>query len=248
MMERPNINDIKERALRIYEQRYSTSKVVFLAGSFVRGEATESSDIDLVVVYSELEAAYRESFLFEGQPVEAFVHDPKTLEYFFEKVDRPTGVPSLATMVNEGIELPRLDAFSQSIKNLASEHLRRGPDLWSQDQIDRSRYMMTDLLDDIRHFRTDHELYATASLLQQAITDFYFRTQGLWSTKGKHIPRKLLQVDETFAHAFEESFSACFKESDPSLLIALTESLLQSHGGLLFDGFKLEAPKEWQKN
>jgi hypothetical protein len=29
-----------------------------------------------------------------GYPIEAFIHDPATLEYFFLEVDRPSGVPA----------------------------------------------------------------------------------------------------------------------------------------------------------
>lgn len=62
-----------------------------------------------------LPCAYRESFTFGGYPVEAFVHDPATLEYFFLEVDRPSGVPALAQMVVEGIEIP---ASSAGVKEL----------------------------------------------------------------------------------------------------------------------------------
>ena len=73
--------------------RYADAGAVFAAGSIVRGEGTPFSDLDLVIVYPQLERAYRESFRFDGLPVEAFVHDPATLEYFFTEVDRPTGIP-----------------------------------------------------------------------------------------------------------------------------------------------------------
>jgi predicted nucleotidyltransferase len=71
---------------RIRSERYGDADVVFLAGSIVRGEGSLFSDLDLVVVYTRLACAYRESFRFAGYPVEAFVHDPETLEYFFMEV------------------------------------------------------------------------------------------------------------------------------------------------------------------
>lgn len=79
-----------DRALQS-EKRYRDATAVRAAGSLVRGEGTAYSDLDLVVVYARLPAAYRESFVFEGFPVEAFVHDPETLEYFFAEVDYPRG-------------------------------------------------------------------------------------------------------------------------------------------------------------
>ena len=62
------------------------------------------SDLDLVVVFQKLENAYRESSRFDNWPVEAFVHDSETLNYFFQ-MDRVSGVPSLPNMVNEGVEV-----------------------------------------------------------------------------------------------------------------------------------------------
>ena len=77
-------------ANEIRSNRYKEAEAVFAAGSIVRGEGTPFSDLDLVVVYAELRCAFRESFRFGGYPVEAFVHDPATLEYFFaaRSVDR----------------------------------------------------------------------------------------------------------------------------------------------------------------
>ena len=87
-------------ATKIQQDRYPDADVIFLAGSVIRGEGTATSDLDLVVVFQQLPAAYRESFQFEGWPVEAFVHDPETLRYFFFEVDSPTGIPSLPAMVS----------------------------------------------------------------------------------------------------------------------------------------------------
>src|SRR4051794_40453736 len=87
----------------IRTDRYKDAGATFAAGSIVRGEGTPFSDLDLVVVYAHLPSAYRESFRFDGYPVEAFVHDPTTLEYFFLEVDRPSGVPTLPQMIAEGV-------------------------------------------------------------------------------------------------------------------------------------------------
>ena len=93
-------------ARKIFSVRYSGADVAFVAGSIVRGDDTPYSDIDLVVVYSQFSAAYRESFLSDGFSVEAFVHDPSTLKYFFEDIDAKSGCPSLPSMVVEGVALP----------------------------------------------------------------------------------------------------------------------------------------------
>ena len=101
----------------IRSARYPDASAIFAAGSIVRGEGTATSDLDLVVVYASLPSAYRESFRFGGVPVEAFVHDPETLEYFFVDVDRASGVPALPQMVVEGIEIPAPNAVATPATN-----------------------------------------------------------------------------------------------------------------------------------
>src|SRR5262245_32015520 len=104
----------------IQAERYSNAAAVFAAGSILRGEGTPFSDLDLVVVFAQLPCAYRESFTFEGYPVEAFVHDPETLEYFFLEIDRPSGIPALPQMVVEGIEVPASSELSRELKRRAA--------------------------------------------------------------------------------------------------------------------------------
>ena len=52
--------DPREVALDLWKAKYPRAKVIFLAGSVMRGEGTEFSDLDLVVVFDELENAWRE--------------------------------------------------------------------------------------------------------------------------------------------------------------------------------------------
>jgi len=80
------LNQLTKIAKEIFESKYPEAKVIFLAGSIVRGEGTPYSDLDLVVIFDKLPAAYRESFYSQGLPVEAFVHDPETLNYFLSGV------------------------------------------------------------------------------------------------------------------------------------------------------------------
>src|SRR5215467_1082767 len=107
--------------------RYRDAAAMFAAGSIVRGEGTTFSDLDLVVVYARLPCAYRESFRFDGYPIEAFVHDPATLEYFFLDVDGPSGVPALPQMIVEGIEIPGPSEMSRQLKRRAVAVIEAGP-------------------------------------------------------------------------------------------------------------------------
>jgi hypothetical protein len=240
------LSEIKKAAERIRRNRYAQARVVFLAGSLVRGEGTSTSDLDLVVLFERVPRAYRESFIHDRWPVEAFVHDPKTLEYFFREVDRPTGFPSLPTMVDEGIEIPEPSEFSDPLKRLAAAVLGEGPPKWTEQDLSNSRYAITDMIDDLRDSRSTQEMHATATLLYSTLANHYFRSKGLWSAKGKAIPRRLNSLDVGLAGKFLNSFGKFFTENCVTAVIELAEEILAPTGGFLFDGHKLEAPETWR--
>lgn len=234
-------------AKQIFETRYKDATVAFCAGSFIRGEATESSDIDLVVLFPKLEFAWRESFVFNGWPVEAFIHDPDTLRYFFSEVDIPSGVPSLPNMVAEGIQVPVECVDGTTFKTLAKELLDKGPAPLSDDADHNIRYTITDLVDDLRNPRSKSEAIASGVRLYEVLADYYFRSLKVWSASGKSIPRRLRTVDAEMARKFENGFEALFSNGLTDDVISLAQELVAPYGGFNFDGYKRTAPKEWKK-
>jgi hypothetical protein len=238
--------DLVAAAEGIQSERYPESKVIFLAGSLVRGEGTETSDLDLVVVHEKLPRAFRESFHFRHWPVEAFVHDPETLKYFIYQRDKPTGIPVLMSMIVEGIEIPESTSFSQAMKRLAEAALAEGPQLWSPEETERSRYMITGLVDDLRDPRSNSECAASGGALYDALANHYFRSRALWSAKNKMIPRKLQEADADLAAQFDSSFAALFESGNPTEAIELAERIIAPDGGWLFEGYTSYAPKEWR--
>ena len=240
------MDELKNLVTALHKERYPGADVIFLAGSVVRGESTRTSDLDLVVVFHSLPNAYRESFHYGGWPVEAFVHDPQTVEYFIRQYDAPSAVPSLAAMVSEGVELPARTALGQRLKDMANDFLKAGPVRWSTQEIDSSRYVISDLIEDLREPRSPAEMQAIAVQLYNAIANHFFRSKGLWSARGKTIPRRLRKADDAFASRFEAAFESVFALGKTADLIALAEALLAAHGGFLFEGHRLEAPREWR--
>ncbi len=229
-----------EAAAAVHREKYAEARVLFLAGSVLRGEATPASDLDIVVVYERLPNAYREAFVYAGWPVEAFVNDPLTLERFFE-MNRRRGLPALINMVMEGVEIPGASEFSAGVKRRARELFEAGPEPWDADELTLRRYRLTDWVDDMRFPRSPEELVATGAYLYQDAADFYFRTRGLWSAHSKTIPRRLRETDPAFAERFLQAFEALFagKRGEPA--ISLVAELLEPFGGFLFEGFKQDA-------
>lgn len=229
-----------EAARGIWGERYGGAGVIFLAGSVMRGEATRTSDLDIVVVFEESADAYRESFTFAGWPVEAFVHDVGSLRHFYG-VERRRGLPSLMRMVMEGLEVPEASEFSEALKREASEAYEAGPLPFDEAELQLRRYRLTDWVDDIRFPRSDEELVASGAWLYQDASDFFFRSRGLWSAHSKTVPRRMREVDAEFASKFVAAFESLFTEKRSEPAVALVEELLAPFGGTLFDGFRMDA-------
>ncbi len=235
-------------AKEILAEKFPDASVMFLAGSMIRGEATRFSDLDLVVVFEHIDQAHRESFYYRGWPVEAFVHDAETLKYFFYEVDAKSAYASLPQMVIEGIVITEANQLSAELKELAQKVMDNGPPPLDQVEIDKRRYHITDLVDDIREPRSRAELMGSGAKLLESMADYYFQANGKWSATGKTIFRKLGATDVTMQKQFEFAFAELFAEANPTPCIELAERLLKDQGGFLFDGYKLDAPADWRKS
>jgi hypothetical protein len=241
------MNDLIKITKQILDDRYPDADVIFLAGSLLRGEGTPYSDLDLVVIFEQLPHAWRESFNFQGYPVEAFVHDPETFNYFIHELGRPSGLSAMAYMVAESVEVPCPSEISRSVKRIAADLIAAGPPKLSNEDERKLRYTITNLIDDIRQPRSREELVASGAELYGALANYYFRANGLWSAVNKSIPRKLGKTDPELYSRFSESFEELFTGGQSDKVITLAEEILKQRGGFLFDGYKHEASPACRK-
>lgn len=232
-------------ATEMFQQRFADAEVLLLAGSVIRGQGTAFSDLDVVVVYSRVDHAWRESFTHAGWPVEAFVHDPETLRYFYSDVDG--GVPSLAAMVSEGLEVPGPTAFSAALKTEACAVLAAGPPCWNEHDLRKARYGISDLCDDLRGSSVLAELRAIGGRLYPELANFWMRAHGHWGASGKTIPRRLAVLDASLSARFEQAFGGLLAAGDPTGVLSLAEELLAPFGGHYFDGYRMDAPTHFRR-
>jgi len=241
------MEDLIKITKQILDDRYPDADVIFLAGSLLRGEGTPYSDLDLVVIFEQLPHPWRESFNFQGYPVEAFVNDPETLNYFMNEIGRPSGHSSLAHMVSEGVEVPGPTKISLSLKRITADLIAAGPPKLRDEDERKLRYTITNLIDDIRLPRSKEELVASGAELYGALANYYFRANGLWSAVNKSIPRRLGKANPELCSRFREGFDQLFAGGKSDKVIALAEEILKRHGGFLFDGYKHEASPDCRK-
>ncbi|MGG1660116.1 nucleotidyltransferase domain-containing protein [Brevibacillus sp. NRS-1366] len=224
-----------EAAKRFIDKHFPTCQGAVLAGSVVRGEATDTSDLDIVVFDKDLASAYRESFIDFGWPIEVFVHSLTSYQHYFQ-MDFQDAKPSLQRMVVEGIPL-RDEGMIDFIKKEAKEMLENGPEKWTEEMITTKRYFITDVLDDFIGCTNRAEQLFIANTLAELIQEFVLRTNGCWIGSSKWMIRALKNYDVKFTEEFVEAFDTFYTTGDQSKVIQLSDRVLEPYGGRLFEGF-----------
>ncbi len=247
MMKRtsPTPAEALSTAEAVFHTRYGGAAFAYVAGSIMRGEGTYLSDIDLVVVFDGLDAARRESFIVDGVPIEAFVHDPATLAWFVNE-DVARGRPSILNMIVEGTVIGRDRDRAEALRTDISARLASGPKPLSATALNALRYEITDAVDDLRGDRTPGEAMAIGAMLHAKLVELALRGRGHWNGTGKWAPRLLAGIDAGLASSFDSAFRALFIDGDHGPVVALAETELAPHGGMLFDGDRRDAPASWR--
>ncbi|WP_228550247.1 nucleotidyltransferase domain-containing protein [Salinibacillus xinjiangensis] len=232
-------------AQQFIQKRFSNCDGALLAGSIVRGEATETSDLDIVIFDQHIRSSYRESFIDFGWNIEVFVHNLNSYLAFF-KSDYERARPSLPRMVAEGILL-KDNGVMESIKNEARELLAKGPEVWSENTIELKRYFITDALDDLIGCEDRAEGIFIVNTLAEIVSEFVLRTNQRWIGSSKWIIRALQDYDADFAERFVEAFEAFYQLGDKSKIIHLVDDVLKPYGGRLFEGFSFRKREKEEK-
>jgi hypothetical protein len=226
-----------EAAKKFISENYFDCRVALLAGSVVRGEETDQSDLDIVIIDDSITTPYRESVIAYQWMIETFVNTSESYQYFFEK-DCKRGRPSLPQMCLEGIVLQD-DGLAQRIKDEAEQLLMQGPEPWTIKDIDLKRYMITDLLFDLEGSTYEKEDLFIVSSLAIEVHEFILRTNGQWIGTSKWIVRSLRNFNPELCEEFVKVYESFYKSGDKQSFIQFVDRILKPFGGRLFQGFSI---------
>ncbi|MCM3121749.1 MULTISPECIES: nucleotidyltransferase domain-containing protein [Bacillaceae] len=224
-------------AKKFIDDRFPDCDAALLAGSVTRGEATETSDLDMVVFIKDIPSAYRESLVAYGWPIEVFVHNLHTCREFFQN-DISRARPSLPRMVAEGVVIRNNELLAEIIDE-AKSIIEEGPAEWTLKEIEFKRYFITDTLDDFIGTNNKAEELFIANGLADQLQEFILRTNKRWIGKSKWVVRELIRFDPEFTERFIGSFEIYYKTGNKQMIIKLAEEILEEYGGRLFDGFSI---------
>lgn len=240
-------NDPLPTIQKLIKERYVQAKAIFWAGSVSEGRGTSASDLDLVIVFEEVAHAYREAFIYDGWPIDAFIHDLDTLRYFCGKLEASDGNPALINMILHGQEILAQNSVSMEAKVIAAEALANGPNPWNPAQIDKERFLITDILDDIKSPKNKEEQITSTVHLFEPLLQFYFRAATKWTASSKSLIRLLKAENPELAEEWTAAFESLVKTGDSTAVETVVTKILERHGGYLWDGFRSDAPAEWKE-
>ena len=224
-----------QAATQFIFKHYPNCQGALLAGSVVRGEATHTSDLDIVIFDNNFTSSFRESLIEFGWAIEVFAHNLTSYQAFF-KSDCKRARPSLPRMISEGIILEDKGVM-QAIKKEAKQLLEKGPEKWQEETIRLKRYFVSDALDDLIGSSNTGEALFIANTLAYITHEFVLRTNGHWIGDSKWIVRSLNLYNEGFSKEFVEAFDTFYKTGDKDKVIQLVDKVLAPHGAGCLKGF-----------
>lgn len=207
-----------------------------LFGSVARGEATATSDLDIIIVAHEDISPYRKSYREYGWFIEAFVGSRK---YNEEKIRhfRNRHIPSFLTSYAEGIILKDQHNFAQDLREKAIVILEQGPDPLTSQEIDTYRYVITDLLDDFADSKSYEESLFIAYDLGAKAGEFLLAYNRKWIGERKWLYRALQNLDRELADHLVDGLKRFYQTGSKDGLVEIVIRVLDPVGGKLYEGY-----------
>jgi hypothetical protein len=223
-----------QAATDIVRERFPDAVAAFLGGTVLGPLRTPLSDLDIVVLRPEPAPVFRETVAYAGWTVELFVSTPAT---YRETVAREVAArrSPVLHMVGEGVVLAGAEA--EVIAAEARALIAAGPPPVTDAERDGVRYLVSDLLDDLRGAPDPAETAFVAIRAVDATARLALLTAGWWLGTGKWLGRRLREADPATHDALVEGLRAA-TAGDIGPLVAAGEAVLAAAGGPLLVGYR----------
>jgi len=223
--------DPESDARALVNERFPAARAAFLGAGVLSARRTPTSDLDIVVIIDGPPAPYRESLIWRNWPVEFFLQLESTIGDWFAK-DVARRRPSLARMCAEGVILTDADGIATAVREKARAILAAGPPAPERAELDRRRYGVSDLLDDLAGSSDPGETAVICLYLLRETAELALLLDGSWLGGGKWLLRELRAAEPRLADELIES------RDDPARLASLAEGVLARAGGRLWAGYR----------
>lgn len=225
--------DYARRARLFVRENYPQACAAFLGGSAASGDATESSDLDIVVVLPDdwSSTSFVETTSYADQLVEAFVYGRSALQSWLEK-GRAEARPVLDRLIGQGLALVPGE-LGEQLASASRKVLDAGPMPIDPDQLRLRRYSLSAVLDDLGD-ATDPGARAVAmAAAWKEAAELAMLSTDRWVGPGKWLLRELRAHDDQFG------LTAWIDREDRDVrsLVESCHAVLDSVGGYLQAGF-----------
>lgn len=221
-------------------RNFPQSSVAILSGSAQAGNATTTSDLDIVVIIDALDSPYRETFRDELSrwTVEAFVHNYESVVTFMDR-DIARRQPSMVFMCATGDVIIDRDSKAASIRNIAQQKLEQGPPALTPEELDFRRYTLTNLVDDLVDISLGPDCFFVVSETAQAAVELFLVYHRQWTGHGKWTLRWLRRFDVARANQIESAINRWMDKEDKTEVLRFAEDTLNITGGRLLEGYRM---------
>lgn len=225
-------------AADLVRARFPDAVAAFLGGTVLGPLRTPLSDLDVVVIRPSGSPVFRETVAHGGWTVKLFVSTP---EWYAGTVDREVAArrSPLLHMVAEGRVLAG-GPTAVTTQRGARERLAAGPAPVSVADLDGLRYLVTDLLDDLRGATDPAEAAFVAVRSVDAVGRLALSIAGWWLGTGKWLGRRLREAAPATHDALVAGLRAAVT-GDVGPLVAVGEAVLAAAGGPLLVGYRRDA-------
>ncbi|WP_433942921.1 nucleotidyltransferase domain-containing protein [Paenibacillus sp. SN-8-1] len=215
---------------------FPNCSLAVLGGSGSRKEDNIHSDLDIVILDDTTEIAYHKTIKAYDWIIECFVVTCSSYRDIFNEGIYAAN-PSLQRMLVEGHVIKCEEEGIRVIEEARTD-LAYGPMPWSLNEINYQRYVITDLLEDIRVGEPTAELWFSVNRLVVALCEFHLRVNQQWIGEGKHLFRALKSFDPNMAETLETALQALYLRKNCDPFEALILRTLGPYGGTILDGFE----------
>jgi len=229
-----SVMDPVAAARALVDELFPDALFAYLGGSVVSGRRTATSDLDVVVVIVGLVRPRRESLRWREWPVELLVHSQTSLPVFLDQ-DVARRRPTLLRLCAEGVVLvDHTGGGAAALQEELRARLAAGPGLPASGALERARYVLSDLLDDLSGATDPGERAFIGWHVVEETARLSLSLGGAWQGDGKWLLRELR------AHDPELAGELLTTREDPALLAAVAGRVLARAGGRLWEGYRVD--------
>lgn len=250
--------DVVEKFVRPWlAKNHPNADIVILAGSFGRAmkqdswQPIASSDLDLVIIYSDLEKggykAATQIFTYEDiatalgedKPreimVDTNIHDLASLHYYDKYAKEVTNFAFMNVMLDEGyIVVDRL-GIGPVLQQKAKEFLDAGPAPTPQPGWQAEISRLETFLKDIRGTESAEEKRFLGALALLPVCEYTLGVHQFWRSGSNQAYRRIEKNFPEDAAAITDAFSDLLRNGNPAKAEALLEDLI-TRGKTLLPG------------